>query len=69
MNVVPIKPHAAATQGHDPEHLTILSRAMASWFVRLDNSFFDVDDLGIPRHPADERADDSSSKASHPHPP
>jgi Family of unknown function (DUF5906) len=53
MNVVPIKPHAAATQGHDPEHLTILSRAMASWFVRLDNSFFDVDDLAHKRSRVD----------------
>ena len=45
MTVTMMKPHIVAAQGFDPEHQTTLSRALASWFVRLDNSFFDVDDL------------------------
>jgi hypothetical protein len=49
MTVTNFKPHVVAAQGYDPEHLTTLSRAMASWFVKLDNSFFDVDDLGHKR--------------------
>jgi hypothetical protein len=53
MTVTQLKPHLVATQGYDPEHLTTLSRAMASWFVRLDNSFFDVDDLGHKRSRVD----------------
>lgn len=53
MTITQIKPHVVAAQGYDPEHLTILSRAMASWFVRLDNSFFDVEDLGHKRSRVD----------------
>lgn len=53
MTVTMLKPRLVAAQGFDPEHLTTLSRAMASWFVRLDNSFFDVDDLGHKRSRVD----------------
>lgn len=53
MTVTNIKPHVVAAQGYDPEHLTTLSRAMASWFVKLDNSFYDVDDLGHKRSRVD----------------
>ncbi len=53
MTIIQIKPHLVAAQGYDPEHLTTLARAMASWFVRLDNSFFDVDDLGHKRSRVD----------------
>ena len=49
MNVVNMQPRIVAAQGYDPEHLTILSRAMAGWFVRLDNSFYDVEDLSHKR--------------------
>lgn len=53
MTVTNIKPHMVAAQGYDPEHLTTLSRAMASWFVKLDNSFYDVNDLGHKRSRVD----------------
>lgn len=53
MNIINIQPQVAAAKGYDPEHLTILARAMASWFVRLDNSYFDVDDLGHKRSRVD----------------
>ena len=53
MTVMMMKPHIVAAQGFDPEHLTTLARALASWFVRLDNSFFDVDDLGHKRSRVD----------------
>ncbi|MCU0900831.1 MAG: DUF5906 domain-containing protein [Cypionkella sp.] len=53
MNIINIQPLVAAAQGYDPEHLTLLARAMASWFVRLDNSFFDVDDLAHKRSRVD----------------
>lgn len=53
MTVTMMKPHIVAAQGFDPEHQTTLSRALASWFVRLDNSFFDVDDLGHKRSRVD----------------
>lgn len=53
MTILNIKPHVVAAQGYDPDHLTTLTRAMASWFVRLDNSFFDVDDLGHKRSRVD----------------
>jgi hypothetical protein len=53
MTIVDMKPHVVAAQGFDPDHLTVLARAMASWFVRLDNSFFDVDDLGHKRSRVD----------------
>ena len=53
MTVTNLKPHVVAAQGYDPEHLTTLSRAMASWFVRLDNSFYDVNDLGHKRSRVD----------------
>jgi hypothetical protein len=53
MNVVNLEPRKAAAQDYDPAHLTTLSRAMASWFVRLDNSFFDVDDLSYKRSRVD----------------
>jgi hypothetical protein len=53
MNIVNIQPRSAAPQAYDPAHLTILSRALASWFVRLDNSFYDVDDIGHKRSRVD----------------
>lgn len=53
MTVTNIKPHMVAAQGYEPEHLTTLSRAMASWFVKLDNSFYDVNDLGHKRSRVD----------------
>jgi hypothetical protein len=53
MTIVDMKPHVVAAQGFDPDHLTVLARAMASWFVRLHNSFFDVDDLGHKRSRVD----------------
>ena len=53
MTVTMLKPHVVAAQGYDPDHSTTLARAMASWFVRLDNSFFDVDDLGHKRSRVD----------------
>lgn len=53
MTVTMLKPHVVAAQGYDPDHLTTLSRAMAKWFVRLDNSFFDVDDLAHKRSRVD----------------
>ncbi|TGD61352.1 hypothetical protein EYC08_18680 [Tabrizicola sp. WMC-M-20] len=48
-----MQPLVEAAQGYDREHLTLLARAMASWFVRLDNSYFDVDDLGHKRSRVD----------------
>ena len=45
MNVIEMKPREVAAPDYDPEHLTTLTRAMASWFVRCDNSFYDVEDL------------------------
>lgn len=53
MTLTMMKPHVVAAQGFDPEHMTILSRALASWFVRLDNSFYDVDDLRFKRSRVD----------------
>ncbi|WP_415182729.1 primase-helicase family protein [Phaeovulum sp.] len=53
MNVTNINPHLVATKGYDPEHLTTLSRAMASWFVRLNNNYHDVDDLAHRRSRVD----------------
>ena len=53
MTVTMMKPHLVAAQGYDPEDISTLCRAMASWFVRLDNSFFDVDDLGHKRSRVD----------------
>ena len=53
MTVTNLKPHVVAAQGYDPEHLTTLTRAMASWFVKLDNSFYDVKDLGHKRSRVD----------------
>lgn len=53
MTVVDFKQHAAAARGYDLDHLTILSRAMASWFVRLNNNFYDVDDLTHKRSRVD----------------
>jgi hypothetical protein len=38
---------------HYPDHLTTLARVMASWFVRLDNNFFDLDDLAYMRSRTD----------------
>lgn len=49
MTVRDLKPHLVAAQGYDPDHLTRLCRAMASWFVRRDNSFYDVEDPGHKR--------------------
>lgn len=49
MNVVNLQPPKVAAPAYDPEHFAILARAMASWFVRLDNSFYDVDDLSHKR--------------------
>ena len=53
MTITQMKPHLVAAQGYNPDHFTTLSRAMASWFVRLDNSYFDVDDLGHKRSRVD----------------
>ncbi len=53
MTITHLKPHVVAAQGYDPEHLTTLARAMASWFVRRDNSFYDVDDRGHKRSRVD----------------
>jgi hypothetical protein len=53
MTVTNLKPHVVAAQGYDPEHLTTLSRAVASWFLKLDNSFYDVNDLRHKRSRVD----------------
>lgn len=53
MTVTNMKPHVVAAQGYDPAHLITLSRAMASWFVKLDNSYYDVNDLGHKRSRVD----------------
>lgn len=56
MNIVDFKPLEVAAPAYAPEHLTLLCRAMASWFVRLDNSYYDVDDLTHKRSRVDVEA-------------
>lgn len=46
----PLKADALVT---DINHVKTLSRALSSWFVRLDNSFYDVDDISHKRSRAD----------------
>lgn len=49
MNIINMKTPATAVKGYENEHYLTLVRAMSSWFVRLDNSFYDVDDLSHKR--------------------
>lgn len=56
MTIVNFKPLEVAAPAYEPEHLTLLCRAMASWFVRLDNSYYDVDDLTHKRSRVDVEA-------------
>ncbi len=53
MNVINLKPSTAVEKGYDQVHFCALVRAISSWFVRLDNSFYDVDDLAHKRSRVD----------------
>lgn len=53
MTIIPMKPLAMAAPVVNPDHLEVLSRALARWFVRRDNSFYDVEDLAHKRSRVD----------------